>query len=86
MTETRRVAITVADLRLGNEPLRMGEWGVEPGDSVDAGEVLAELICPGLSLELPAPATGIVVELCRAPEQTVHVGDIVGWIETTPTE
>ncbi len=77
-----RTPITIPDFRLGDEPLRLGEWAVEVGDEIDAGETVAELICPGLSLELVAPVAGVVAELCQAPGHPTHTGEIVGWIKT----
>jgi 2-oxoglutarate dehydrogenase E2 component (dihydrolipoamide succinyltransferase) len=79
-----RVPIVVPDLDLGDEPLRLGEWAVDVGDEIEAGEGLAEIIGPGLALELPAPASGIIAELLRQPEQTVQTGEVLGWIEAAP--
>ena len=77
-----RIPITIPDSLAGEQPLRLGEWSVDVGDSVDAGECLAELICPGLAIDLPAPANGVVAELIRQPEQSVTAGEILGWLET----
>ena len=81
-----RVAITVPDFPLADEPLRLGEWSVEIGDEVDAGESLAELICPGLAVDLSSPAAGIIAELARLSEQPVSPGEILGWLETESSD
>lgn len=78
-----RVPITVPELGGGTGPLRLGEWNVDLGDSVLAGECVAELICPGLAIELPAPASGVVVEFAKQPEQPLTCGEIVGWLEAS---
>lgn len=77
-----RVPITVPDFKNGEEPLRLGEWSVDVGDSVASGECLAELILPGLTVELKSPTSGRIAELIRQPEQEVSAGEILGSIET----
>jgi len=81
-----RVPIVVPDFQLGAEPVRLGEWSVEVGDEVNEGECLAELICPGLAVDLLSPTTGIIAELLRQPEQLVATGEILGWLEVGPSE
>lgn len=81
-----RIPITVPDFQLGEEPLRLGEWSVEIGDAVDEGECLAELICPGLAVDLLSPTTGTIADLLRQPEQPVTTGDVLGWVETAAPE
>lgn len=78
-----RIPITVPDITANDEPLRLGEWSVDIGNEVEQEECLAELICPGLVVELNAPQAGTVVELVRQPEQLVRPGDIIGWLETS---
>lgn len=79
-----RIPIAIPADAPRDEPLRLGEWAVEVGDTVEAGDVLAELICPGLALELVAPAAGVVAELIRQPEQSVSAGEVLGWMESAP--
>ncbi len=77
-----RVPITVPECPPRIATLRLGEWSVAPGDTVAEGESLTELICPGLTIDLAAPAAGTVAELLRQPEQLVRSGEILGWLET----
>ncbi len=77
-----RVPIVVPDFQLGAEPVRLGEWSVEIGDAVDEGECVAELICPGIVVDLPVPATGVITEMLRQPEHLVRPGEVLGWVET----
>jgi pyruvate/2-oxoglutarate dehydrogenase complex dihydrolipoamide acyltransferase (E2) component len=75
-----RVPIVIPDCAI-DEPGRLGEWVVAPGETVASGDCLAEYILPGLAIDLLAPASGIVVEQLRQPEQRVSGGEIVGWLE-----
>jgi pyruvate/2-oxoglutarate dehydrogenase complex dihydrolipoamide acyltransferase (E2) component len=76
-----RIPINVPDFDLASEPQRLGEWAVEVGDEVVAGECLTEIICPGLALDVTAPASGMIVELVLQPEHAVATGDLLGWME-----
>jgi pyruvate/2-oxoglutarate dehydrogenase complex dihydrolipoamide acyltransferase (E2) component len=80
-----RIPIIIPDFSAMAEPLRLGEWAVDIGDEVIAGESLTELICPGLVIELASPTSGVIAELTRQAEQSVTPGDIVGWIESETT-
>ena len=77
-----RIPIIVPEDLDTNEPFRLGEWSVEIGDPVDQGDCLAELICPGLTIDLLSPASGSIRELLRQPEHRVAPGDVLGWIES----
>lgn len=57
--------------------IRLGVWLVEPGDEVHEGTVLAELIAPGLLLELCSPCEGKVRELRQATSETPIESDTV---------
>ena len=64
----------------GTTPVQLLAWLVEPGESVTAGEPLAELSQPGIVGYLIAPCDGIL----HGP--LFHGGDIdpnstLGWIE-----
>lgn len=63
------------------EPLRLGEWSVEVGDFIEAGDRVAELISSGFTLDLLAPAAGTLRDVLRQPEQLVRGGEILGWID-----
>lgn len=76
-----RVPITVPEFDVGDEPIRLGEWVVSVGETVFAGECLTEYLLPGLAVDALAPASGVLVELLRQPEQRVRGGEVVGWIE-----
>ncbi len=49
-------------------------WHKQPGDWVEAEETICEITTDKIDCEVPAPASGEVVELLVEPEQTVPVG------------
>jgi len=56
--------------------VRPGVWLVEPGDEVDAGDALAELLLPGLLFELRSPVSGTITKL-RQVEDAIVPGETV---------
>ncbi len=64
----------------------IARWLVKPGDFVRADQPVVEVETDKVSLEIPAPASGRLVEVL-APEGTdVAVGAVVGRIDETATE
>lgn len=66
-----------AGLDVESGPIRLGVWLVEPGDEVQEGAALAELIAPGLLLELRSPCDGIVERLRQTTGQHIRDSDTV---------
>ncbi|MDZ4727882.1 MAG: 2-oxoglutarate dehydrogenase complex dihydrolipoyllysine-residue succinyltransferase [Leptospira sp.] len=56
-------------------------WTKKEGDSVNADEVLAILETDKVSLEIPAPVSGVLKSINKKVGDVVHVRDIIGAIE-----
>ena len=76
-----RVPITAPDLRSGNEMVRISGWLIDEGDLVLAGDLVVELLIPGLTIDIVANSTGRLVEIVKPVDSPVHVGDVLGWLE-----
>jgi pyruvate/2-oxoglutarate dehydrogenase complex dihydrolipoamide acyltransferase (E2) component len=76
-----RIPITVPDLRCGNEPIRVSGWLIEEGDFVFAGDLVVELLIPGLTIDVVANAAGRLVEIIKPIDSATYVGDLIGWLE-----
>ena len=59
---------------------RLSGWLVEIGERVHAGDRLVELLLPGLTYDVPAPATGQLVQTAITAGD-VRPGDHLGTIE-----
>lgn len=57
-------------------------WSVEPGQEVNEGDEIATVSTDKVDVELPAPRTGTVSELCWKPGDTVQVGAVFMRIDT----
>jgi 2-oxoglutarate dehydrogenase E2 component (dihydrolipoamide succinyltransferase) len=58
----------------------IGKWFKKPGDSVTADEPLVELETDKVTLEVNAPASGILSEISAKDGETVGVGALLGAI------
>jgi 2-oxoglutarate dehydrogenase E2 component (dihydrolipoamide succinyltransferase) len=58
----------------------IGRWFKKPGEAVKADEPLVELETDKVTLEVNAPAAGVLAEIIAADGQTVGVGALLGSI------
>ncbi len=58
----------------------VAQWFKQQGEAVAADEPLVELETDKVTLEVPAPASGVLVEISVKPGETVNVGALLGAI------
>ena len=73
--------IIVPDLGFGEEPVRVGEWLVSPGDKVVAGDRLVELLCASVLFYAEAEDGGRFVLAGVRSGETVVAGAKIGVLE-----
>ncbi|MEP9355102.1 2-oxoglutarate dehydrogenase complex dihydrolipoyllysine-residue succinyltransferase [Xanthobacter sp. KR7-65] len=56
----------------------IGKWFKKPGDAVKADEPLVELETDKVTVEVPAPASGVLSEIVAKDGETVGVGALLG--------
>ncbi len=56
------------------------EWRVKVGDAIKVDETIVEISTDKVDVELPAPATGTVVEILAQEGETVTVGQVIARI------
>ena len=59
----------------------VGQWFKKPGDAVQADEPLVELETDKVTVEVPAPAAGILGDIKVEQGTTVGIGSVLGSIE-----
>jgi pyruvate dehydrogenase E2 component (dihydrolipoamide acetyltransferase) len=59
---------------------KIAYWYVKDGDQVTKGQVLFEIETDKATMEVDAPAAGIVAGLCGEIGEVMPVGQVVGWI------
>lgn len=65
------------DIGEGISEARLVEWFVKVGDHVEDGADVATISTDKVDVELPAPCSGRVAELCWKPGETVKVGQVL---------
>ena len=57
-------------------------WKKQPGEAVQADEILIEVETDKVVLEVPAPASGVLAEIVKADGSTVGSGEVLARIDT----
>jgi pyruvate/2-oxoglutarate dehydrogenase complex dihydrolipoamide acyltransferase (E2) component len=73
------IPITLPDL--GPAKAVVSLWLVQPGDPVFEGDRIVEVLIPGLTFDVPAPATGRLREQILLARDPVTTGQVLGTIE-----
>lgn len=55
-------------------------WYVRPGEALYEGDRVAEVLIPGATVDVHAPATGTLTERRVLPGDEVRTGDLLGAI------
>jgi len=58
----------------------IGKWFKKPGEAVKADEPIVELETDKVTVEVPAPAAGVLAEIVAKDGDTVGVGALLGSI------
>jgi len=73
--------LKLPDLGLGDLPIKLSVWLVERGAQVKEGEPVVEVLAGEAVVDLPAPASGVLIKRFVAEDQPVAVGQRLGLIE-----
>ena len=74
------VPIVVPQLGVEIEEAQVTEWLKAVGDRVQEGEQIVVIATPKATLELEAPATGVLAAIAAAVDEIVKVGATLGTI------
>ena len=76
------VEIKVPDMGESIVEATIIQWMKQEGDSVAAGEAVAELETDKVTLEVNAPQAGVLGHIRHAVGENVAVGDVLATLET----
>jgi len=74
------IAIVVPELGVEIDEAQVTEWMKAIGDRVEAGEPVVVIATPKATLELEAPASGVIAAIAAEPDEIVKVGATLGTI------
>jgi len=78
-----RAAVELPDV--GTDRVTFSLWYVRAGDRVVEGDRVAEVLIPGATIDVHAPASGTLVEQLTFPNDALAAGQTLGWIEAEET-
>jgi pyruvate/2-oxoglutarate dehydrogenase complex dihydrolipoamide acyltransferase (E2) component len=81
-----RTPIVVPDLRIGTETLVISGWLVDEGDLVIAGDIVVEVLIPGVTFDILAESTGQLVQIVKPVDVSVTAGEVIGWLDDETIE
>ncbi len=67
---------------LGVDEVAVSLWLVESGAEVVQGDRLIEVVADGVTVDLPAPASGVLIETLVAEDDPLAVGQVLGVVES----
>jgi 2-oxoglutarate dehydrogenase E2 component (dihydrolipoamide succinyltransferase) len=79
--------VPIVDIRMPDEEREgteasLGSWLKQVGDTVKEHEPLIEISTDKVTLEIPAPASGVLIDLIKNAGDSVLAGDLLGRIRT----
>ena len=77
-----RVEVTMPNLGYDMEAGTIAAWAKAVGDSVQRGEVIAEIETDKTTVEMEAMAAGTLVEIVHEAGAEVAVGGVIAYLET----
>jgi pyruvate/2-oxoglutarate dehydrogenase complex dihydrolipoamide acyltransferase (E2) component len=77
-----RHELALPDFDLPGVTVRVSGWLAAKGARVVAGDRLLEVVAGEASIDLSAPATGVLVERCVEVDDVVQVGQLLAGVES----
>src|SRR6188474_998745 len=75
------IELKVPDVGESVHEVQIGRWLKREGDAVALDENVVELETDKASMELPAPAAGVLGRILKREGEMVEVGDVIGYVE-----
>jgi 2-oxoglutarate dehydrogenase E2 component (dihydrolipoamide succinyltransferase) len=74
--------LTLPDLGIEDQPITASSWLVKRGTQVTEDEPVLEVLCGGVTVDLPARINGILLEKLVSDDEVLKVGQKLAVIET----
>jgi pyruvate/2-oxoglutarate dehydrogenase complex dihydrolipoamide acyltransferase (E2) component len=73
--------LVLPDLGAGDQPVVLSMWLVKQGASVAAGEPAVEVMVGSVTVDLPAPADGVLVQKLATEGDSLTIGQRLAVID-----
>ena len=77
-----RHELVMPELGLDEGRVTISLWLVEVGDAVTEGDRVVELLSDSVTVDLPAPASGVLCEMLVTEDDAVRTGQVLCVIES----
>ncbi len=77
-------AILLPELCTGDETIRVSAWLVDPGDAVEVGDRVVEVLVRGMTFDVSSLAAGVITRIEKPLDSEIAPGKVLGWIEESP--
>ena len=78
--------LRLPDLGFPGQGARLSVWLVEDGSEVTQGDRLVEILIGSATVDLPAPASGVLRQALRGEDEPVSTGQLLGVIEEAASD
>ena len=75
-----QIPLVLPELGLGSTPVTASVWLSDVGAKVYEGDRLLEVSAGEVTVDLPAPASGILLDQLVSEDDILHVGQVLGMI------
>ena len=75
--------LTMPDLGIEDQPITVSSWLIKRGTAITEDEPVLEVLCGGVTVDLPAAMHGILLEKLVSDDEVLKVGQKLAVIETT---
>jgi pyruvate dehydrogenase E2 component (dihydrolipoamide acetyltransferase) len=73
--------LSLPDLGIDDQPVTLSVWLAKRGAKVKEGDPLVEVLCGGVTVDLPSPSDGFLTEKLVAEDETLSTGQRLAIIE-----
>jgi pyruvate/2-oxoglutarate dehydrogenase complex dihydrolipoamide acyltransferase (E2) component len=75
------VELRLPDFQLGDVPITVCSWHAKAGQRVMEGDRVIDVLAGDVTIDLAAPASGILIERCVDIDERLHVNQLLAVIE-----
>jgi pyruvate/2-oxoglutarate dehydrogenase complex dihydrolipoamide acyltransferase (E2) component len=74
--------LRLPNLGIDDQPITLSAWLARRGSRVREGEPVVEVLCGGVTVELSAPADGVLMEKLAGVDERIEVGQRLALFES----
>ncbi len=81
-----RIPLTLPDLGVHGEAVRVSGWLVDRGEFVITGDRVVEVLLAGVTFDVEAARSGTLIEIAKPVDAVVACGETLCWLDSAENE